>query len=244
MRAILLAAGRGSRLGAYTDDRPKSLLKFGDRTLIERSLANLRQAGVDQAFVVVGYLRHIMEATIRASFDDEFCRIVVNPDYTEGSGSSLRRAAEFIDGDTLLLEADLLYDGAAIQRMAAPALGNALALGHFGHDHVEGKIRIRDGYVESLFWGASDVQADGDWVGITKLSPPASAALREALRRSAPVAEGEVLHYTSFVFDLVERFPFRAVSIDDVPWIEIDTADDLARAEAEVYPQLVARGGA
>ena len=55
MKAIILAAGRGSRMGALTDDRPKGLTKLGGLTLIERAIQNLREGGCTSIGIATGY---------------------------------------------------------------------------------------------------------------------------------------------------------------------------------------------
>jgi hypothetical protein len=65
---------------------------------------------------------------------------------------------------------------------------------------------------------------------MTRLSSAASATLRQALRDANPADPGQVRHYPDHVCRLVEQFRFRAVSIDDLPWTEIDNQGDLARA--------------
>lgn len=56
MRAIILAAGRGSRMGTLTDDKPKCLIKLAGKTLLQFQLEALRGAGIDQIGMVTGYL--------------------------------------------------------------------------------------------------------------------------------------------------------------------------------------------
>lgn len=238
MKAILLAAGRGSRLGAYTNTRPKSLLEFGDTTLIERSLLNLHRAGVTEAVVILGYFHEQLQATIRRRFDESFCRIILNPDYTRGSGSSLRCAVEAIRGDTFLLEADLLYHEDVIRRMMK--VDNALALGHYSHDRIEGKITLKDGFIQSMIWGDASVVSDGDWVGITKLSSEAADFLRSSLLEPFEPNNPLSQYYTTYIFELLNAFRFRTVDIDDLPWIEIDNEADVLKARRDVYPLLSA----
>lgn len=234
MKAIVLAAGRGSRLAPYTDDRPKSLLEIGGRTLIERHLTALRANGCPHVVVVAGHLHDRLERGIRKDFDEAFCTIVVNPDYRRGSGSSLLCAAGDLQGDVLLVEADLLCDEAVIRRLLAPELDNALAIGRFDSGQIEGRVRLRDGHVESLRFAGPDGTAAGDWVGLTRLGPVAAAALRDTALTASPDADGE-LRYGAWVASLVERFAFRAVWIDDLPWIELDTVADYDRARTRAW---------
>lgn len=63
MKAVILAAGRGSRLGKYTDDKPKCLIEIGGETLLDRELRLLSELGIkaQDVFVVAGYLHGQLE---------------------------------------------------------------------------------------------------------------------------------------------------------------------------------------
>ena len=58
MKAIILAAGRGSRLGNYTKELPKALVDINGKSLIERQISSLRKHGVNEIFVVTGYKKN------------------------------------------------------------------------------------------------------------------------------------------------------------------------------------------
>ena len=66
MKAIILSAGQGSRLGHLADDRPKCLIDFNGRTLLDRQLDTLAANGVDEAVVVTGFHDELIEPAIAA----------------------------------------------------------------------------------------------------------------------------------------------------------------------------------
>ncbi|WFU42030.1 phosphocholine cytidylyltransferase family protein [Bradyrhizobium sp. CB82] len=234
MKAVMLAAGRGSRLNSITDACPKSLVDVGGTPLLLRTLEALKRSSVSEVVVIVGYLHEQMSRAIRERFDEEFCRIVRNPDYSRGSGSSLRCAADHLDEDVLLMEADLLLDRRAIGRMLQ--VENGLAMGRFQQGGREGKITAKEGIITRMEWGDQSTPASGDWVGLTKLSGNAASFLRRRLRETEAMVEEEFQYYTTYVFELVDQFEFRAVDIDDLAWIEIDNEGDLSRARRHVAP--------
>lgn len=239
MKALILAAGRGSRLGHHTADKPKSLLKIGERSLIERSIQNLLDAGCQEVMVVVGYQHHMLEEIIGEKFPAHKCKTILNPDYTRGSGSSFIVAAEEIDGEMMIIESDLLYDVGIVKRIAAQKNKNIFAKGTFGHDRNEIKIRLKDGFVASAEWGPPDSQADGDWVGFTRLSSEGSKILREVLQNTNP-DQGKEINYEDFLIGLLGQIPYEPVDINDLPWIEIDNEEDLRKAENNIYPRIAA----
>ena len=79
MKAIILAAGQGSRLGHLVDDRPKCLIDFNGRTLLDRQLDALAANGVGEAVVVTGFRDDQIEATLAARSGGPVVRTVFNP---------------------------------------------------------------------------------------------------------------------------------------------------------------------
>ena len=67
-KAVILAAGRGTRMGALTEDLPKPMLPVRGRPLLERNLDRLRQAGFDEAFLVIGYRGEMIRLMVSVAF--------------------------------------------------------------------------------------------------------------------------------------------------------------------------------
>ena len=115
IEAIVLAAGKGERLGAV-----KPLLSIGGEPALERVLKALRAAGIDRILVVLGYARD----QVTAGVDLSGCRVVVNEDFEAGMGSSLalgiRSLAPEAEG-FLVLHADRPYLAAATIRAVVAA---------------------------------------------------------------------------------------------------------------------------
>ena len=79
MKAIILSAGQGSRLGHLTDDRPKCLIEFAGRSLLDRQLDALAANGIDEAVVVTGFRDDQIEAVLAARSGGPSVRTVFNP---------------------------------------------------------------------------------------------------------------------------------------------------------------------
>src|SRR6202021_3090970 len=113
MRAITLAAGRGLRL-QQADDRqlPKCLLQFGGMSLLERHLRMLKNAGVDDVVLALGYRHERVEAELDRLHWQPRPEIVLNPRFELGSVLPVHTPPEALTrgGAVLLLDADVLYD--------------------------------------------------------------------------------------------------------------------------------------
>lgn len=112
MKAIILAAGASRRFGDYLQGKPKCLLRLAGATLIERQVAQLAGAGVNEIVLVKGY-----EA---AQINVPGARVYLNQDYERTNMvHSLFRALEEINGDVLIAYADILYEERIIRELLA-----------------------------------------------------------------------------------------------------------------------------
>src|SRR5204862_1260151 len=110
MKAIILSAGQGSRLGHLTDDKPKCLIEFGGRSLLDRQLDALQANGIGEAVVVTGFRDDQIEAVLerrRQAGEGPAVRTVFNPFYKVADNlGSLFVAREEIAGDVLVWNGD------------------------------------------------------------------------------------------------------------------------------------------
>jgi choline kinase len=250
MRAIILAAGLGSRL-LQTGDRqsPKCLLRFDGMTLLERHLRLLRSLGVEQVVLGLGFEYQQVEAELDRLGWSPRPSIVVNPQYDLGSVLTVHTVAEALTagGDVLLMDADVLYDERVLEPLVAGAQANRLLIDRgFEEGDEPVKLCVRDGVpVELRKQVAANLAYDtiGESVGFFRFTEAAA-------RRFAAIVAGYVdggranLPHEEAVRDLLLeqlRTPEHVFDIADVtgaPWIEIDFPNDIVRAAGEVLPQL------
>lgn len=142
MRAVILAAGEGSRMGGHTEDRPKAFMDLGGRTLYARQRAVLDEY-VDDVTVVLGYAAENVIDEVGAA------DTVVVEDWDDyDNAESLRRALQVIDDDVLVLNGDVLVTEQALaelldQYRSAPAGRNVVACIR-GHQDESTAIRCDD----------------------------------------------------------------------------------------------------
>ena len=110
MRAIILAAGSGLRLGQHTKDIPKALLDLNGKSILERQISLLRQHGINEIFVVTGYQQE--KHTLK---DIEY---IFNPRYAETEQlASMMVARTKISDDVLVIFGDIVFDEQILQQI-------------------------------------------------------------------------------------------------------------------------------
>src|SRR5688500_6826128 len=118
MKAIILSAGQGSRLGHLVDDQPKCLIDFSGRTLLDRQLDTLAANGVGEAVVVTGFHDELVERAIAERSGGPQVRTVFNPFYKVADNTgSLFMAREELAGDCLVWNGDTLVSRSLISRV-------------------------------------------------------------------------------------------------------------------------------
>jgi choline kinase len=247
MRAIILAAGRGLRLQQPENRQlPKSLLPFGGKSLLERHLILLRNAGVHEIVLALGFRRQLIEDELERLRWSPRPQIVVNEQFEQGSVLTVHTAAQAITrgGDVLLMDADVLYDGRILNALIAGRTPvNRLLI---DRDYEAGeepvKLCVRDGVpVELRKQLAPDLSYDtvGESVGFFRFDETGARRLAAIVAGYAERDLGRMPHEEAVRDLILERSQtFEVSDVSGSPWIEIDYADDVARAEREILPSL------
>ena len=243
MHAIILAAGVGRRLN-LSNPLPKCLLEFGGLTLLERHCRNLVACGIDRLSLCVGYgAEQIASALLKVSRPATLLHY--NPLYTLGSSLSLWSVRHALAGgdDVLVMDADVLYHPAILQRLVMSPAPNCFLMDcDFAPGDEPVKICMAgDRIVEFRKRVADGLSYDriGESVGFFKFD--AATALRLARLIGGYVADGrreqpheEALRDLALSADV-------EVGVEDItglPWLEIDFPQDLVRANNEVLPLI------
>ncbi|MFQ5694905.1 MAG: NTP transferase domain-containing protein [Terriglobia bacterium] len=235
--AIILAAGRGRRLGALTGNKPKCLLRVGGKTLLEHQLGALRAHSLEQAVVVTGYCAEAVAAELHGR-----ARWLVNPRHGDtNSLYSLWLAREHTAEGFVLLNADVLFDPEVLGRVLRSPRPEALAVERRQRfDEEEMKVELEGDRIRALSKQLEAARAHAENVGVLKFSAEGARLLFKRIEEL--LAAGAEKEFCPYAFNaLAAEHPLYAVPIDGLPWIEIDFPADLERAEQVVLPAIEAR---
>lgn len=231
MNALIVAAGLATRLRPLTDTLPKGLLSINGRSLLDRSVALLRAAGVEQVVVVVGHGHEQIQTHLGHQ-----ARYVRNPFYsqTNNMASLWLGLRSLPEGPLVYLHSDILYPPALLDRLLNAGSGSdAVLLVDTGPtDNEAMKVRVEEGRFVESSKSIGAHEAAGEWTGIARFSPVGIRGLRRAI--GDLLGEGEFQAYDTAAFNRMAAggFGFDMVTCSGIPWIEIDTPADLKRAKA------------
>ena len=177
--AVILASGKGSRLGALTANKPKCLLSLGSETIIERQIRLLQDSGVSRITMIVGYRRDVLAAQL-----GERVRMVVNDRYaTTGNIVSLWKACDSLSDNTLILNSDIIYERGILEAVMASTSPWACAID---------SARCRSGHIRMVIEGGRPTNTGGHvppahsqaaFLGVGLVRSDGIDAFREATER-------------------------------------------------------------
>ncbi|HTU02545.1 MAG TPA: phosphocholine cytidylyltransferase family protein [Candidatus Sulfotelmatobacter sp.] len=239
MRAIILAVDVGKGLKPQMDASPKCLLELGGKTLLRRYLDALAALHVADAVCVVGHLKEQVKAEAAHGPAGLRVRFIENDKLTRGNILSLWHARDEFDDDILVMDSDLLFPREMLARLLASADQNTIAVDErFQDTGKEQKVLCEDGWlVEVTKKVNGKAPVCGAAVGVLRLSAEAAEVLRGILEEF--VNSGmDSLEYQDAFRELAVEVPISIVQVGDLPWIDIDVQDDLARARDEILPRI------
>lgn len=234
MRAVILAAGMGSRLHGVAGDNPKCLMRLGGRTLLDRQLASLNACGVQEVTVVAGF-----QAARVAEACGSRASVVENPRFAEtNSLYSLWLARPLFASGVLVMNGDVLFHPRLLCDLLQDRHEDALLVeyrprGPEAFSDEEMKVKVRGGCVADIRKSLAWQRTDGENVGIAKFGPTGAMVLAQCLDQI--VARGGVRDWAPRAFKQFARTrPLHVVGTRGLPWIEIDFPGDYDRAVGDV----------
>jgi choline kinase len=238
VKAIILAAGVGKRLKPITDGRPKCLVEVSGRTVLDRYFENLGRLGIKRAVIVVGHLKELVMEAVGEGEHGVAVRYLVNDRYREGNILSVQLAAREFDDDILLMDADVIFHPDLLTRLVRSPHENCYLMdeGFIADMGEECKVAALDGRVVAnnrKITKAFDRVGEG--LGFLKLSQRTAGVLKEILDDLLR-GGGADREYEEALEIMLAREWVGFEPVGDLPWVEIDFPEDIAKAE-----RLVAR---
>lgn len=236
MKAIILAAGVGSRMRPLTDTSHKCLLPVAGKPILERMLTNIEACGITDVLIVTGHRDGDIKEFVASRDSNLSISFAHNPRYLEtNTGYSLLLAKDFASGsDFIKFDADVVFDRSVLEELTGAQSETALCIDKNIHlDKEEVKV-IADESDKVIAVGKklNPHESRGESIGIEKISAMAGAVLFEELARLMQDEANHQEYYDDSYTTLVDRgIPFHAVDITGRPWVEIDNHEDYARAQ-------------
>lgn len=235
--AVILAAGRGSRLdpGGNASEFSKPLMRLGERSLLERTVTSCRRAGARRIVVVTGFRAELVEAEAqRLSRGD--VETIYNPDWQKANGLSLLACAPHIDEDFALMMSDHIFENSILADVLSltPVPGSVTLAVDYKIDEVfdlddATKVQVEGGRIASISKVLPEYNAID--CGLFLCTPAIFDALKKA---SADTGDCSLSQGMDLIGHARKFFPF---DIGSRRWQDVDTPEMLAEA-SDLIEQL------
>ncbi|RVM17894.1 sugar phosphate nucleotidyltransferase [Sinorhizobium meliloti] len=241
-KAVILAAGFGSRLRPLTDLRPKPLVEVNGTPILHNALRNLEAVGVQEVTIVVGYRKDAIQYACGGRFGGIEINYVESSVFDRtGSAYSLWLAREtLLSGDCYLLEGDVFFEEDALRYLIVGDAANVAAVAPFDRSMEGSAVLLSgDGFI-------SEVRLKQTAAKLVPEGPPlfktmnlirfSGADLRSMIVPALNdlIGSGATRAYTEeLLAHLIDQrgLQLAAVRCDDLKWYEIDSEEDLRIAE-------------
>lgn len=244
MKAIIIAAGKGSRLRHYTEDLPKCMLKFGGKTLLQRQIEALNANGITDISVIKGYKKEMINYP--------GLKYYINDRYEHNNIlNSLFYAEAEMDSDVIISYSDILYEKQVVSRLLESKHDISIVVdiewevyykGRRSHPIQEAENVIFDSNnkvveIGKILTRKNDVHAE--FIGMMKLTKRGTDIFKRHFQRTKQLFWGKSFvrvdtFENAYLTDMIQDMVDMGVDIHCVViprgWREIDTVEDYEKA--------------
>ncbi len=233
MKAIILSAGQGSRLGHLVDDRPKCLIDFNGRTLLDRQLDTLEANAVHEAVVVTGFHDELVQQAIARRSGGPDVRTIYNPFYKVADNTgSLYMAREELAGDCLVWNGDTLVSRELMRKVVGnDRSGICVTIDRKadGYDEDDMKVVEEGGRLKAIGKRISD-GVNAESIGLLAFRAGGAELFREAIEAAMRTPEGTTIWYLRVINHIAQGSDVWTLDINGEEWGEVDFPPDVDNA--------------
>ncbi|MCM3693207.1 sugar phosphate nucleotidyltransferase [Neobacillus niacini] len=230
MKALILAAGMGTRLRPITDDIPKSMVEVNGIPILFKQINNLVENGVQEITVVAGYKSEIIKNALGRSYP--FVNVIINDEYdkTNNMYSAFLAKENFINDEFILMNADVFFDGSVITELILNKYKNSIVVEKGTYNDENMKVSSVDGKIVEISKKITQENAFGVSIDVYKFTSQGSNVFYEKIIDYIENKK-DLNQWTEIALnDALKDIDFLTCPLVG-NWMEIDNHDDLKRAE-------------
>ncbi|MHA1410629.1 MAG: phosphocholine cytidylyltransferase family protein [Candidatus Odinarchaeia archaeon] len=245
MKAIILAAGTGSRLYPLTRNTPKSLIEIGNGiTLLENQLLNLTNSNITDVIVVIGYKAEQIESKIKNLSEYDFnISTIYNPFYDISNNliSLWFARNQMNEDDFIIINGDDIFTPEVITKLLKEGIYNDVVItidrkSHYDEDDM--KVIIKENKVIRIGKDIPIEEANGESIGIMKVSGKLRYLFIDKMDEMVRDKKNHNIFYLSIFQELIDMgIPCNYVEVAEKDWAELDFHPDLEiiRSKLDIF---------
>ena len=225
MKAIIMAAGVGSRLKEINGDKPKCLIEPDGVTLISRSISLLQRRGISDITVITGYKSELVHAELQSRVN-----YLHNPFFqVTNSIASLWLAKELLCEDVILMNADLYYEMAVLDTAIAQTDHAVMLSDCTRIDDADFRFSVHENRILKTGNKLTNQETDCEYVGIVRIDRSFIVAFKDRLEEMIELGdfrnwwEGVLYAFIDDGIDIYHK------DVEGAFWTEVDHSGDYER---------------
>lgn len=232
MKAVILAAGIGSRLRPLTNDIPKCMVEVNGVKIIEKQIKNLLKNNINDILVIIGYKQEKIRKYLQENFS--FVNIIENEKYLETNNMySMSLAKEFVNNESFIfMNADVFFEEKIITELLADKREDLIVCdnGNYLEESMKIIVNSKEKNIEKISKQIVEEEAYGTTIDLYKLSKKSAIKFFDIIENYIKEKK-EINMWTEVaVQELLKQEKFYSKDIK-LKWVEIDNFDDLKLAE-------------
>jgi choline kinase len=240
MKAVILAAGQGTRIRSVHGEHPKCLIEVDGRTILDHQLEALAMAGINDVTIVVGYEKDQIVSLVKSrDFDCQRIHFIENPAFAITNNIySLWLALEWLRGDSfIVLNADVIFDPEILSAAVHPCAPISMIVDPLWRDETM-KVVVEGDHVTRMSKKISREEFSGTYIGISIFSKVIQDRFFRTMNEL--ISAGRVNEFFNVAVQKLanEGIQVGYTSTDGLAWAEIDDPLDLTFAQQNIFPQL------
>lgn len=215
------------------DDRPKCLIEFNGRSLLDRQLDTLEINGVQEAVVVTGFLDSLVSEAIRRRTSGPEVRTIYNPFYKVADNTgSLFMAREELAGDCLVWNGDTLVSRELMRRVLDHRqAGICVTIDRKqSYDEDDMKVVELGGRLKAIGKRLAPGTVNAESIGLLAFRSGGAEQFREGIERAIRAPDGTTIWYLQVIHQLAQQTDVWTLDIDGREWGEVDFPSDVEAA--------------
>lgn len=225
MKALILAAGKGSRISRYLKGKPKCTVDIGGITLIENTIIKLKEVGINDIGIIVGYnsleIKRILKKYNLKFYYNHFYDVT-------NSSASAWFAREFIDDDIIIMNGDVYIESSLLKYIINEEKSPILFADESRKEDGDYKLFYENNLLKKYGKNLSGSDITGEYIGIAKINKDFIKEFKESLNY---IIENQKysLWWEDALYRLINNKEIYVKNIDGYFWAEVDYIEDYER---------------
>ena len=226
MKALLLAAGKGTRISRYLGGNPKCTVNIGDEILIHYTVSLLKKKGINDIGIVVGYQDNIIKEVLS---DEKAINFFYNPFYEiTNSLASAWFAGDFIDDDMLIMNADVFLEEALLDDILSCKISPVLFSDETRKEEADFKLFYKDGLLIDYGKELEVERTTGEYIGVVTFNKSFVETFKTNMCKMIKEKKYS-MWWENILYELIGKQDINVKNIENRFWAEVDYIEDYER---------------